>query len=236
LAQDDYYYEIQLTNKQLVFYFMAGASFLVLSFLAGIVVGRGVDAQADTTPMARLAQEDKLVAEEAPAATTRNTPSPVDLTYSPRLEADKLEHRLEKPKSGEAKPAVQEADLSAREAPAMIAEPPKASRDGGVKNAATSKPAGAAGKPAPVVASSRGGAAAGAFAIQVGAFKDKASATSIVGRLKSKGYAAYVIAPEGAGGGLFNVRVGSFADRERAEKVEAKLRDEEKFKPFIVKQ
>jgi hypothetical protein len=24
VAQDDYYYEIQLTNKQLVFYFMAG--------------------------------------------------------------------------------------------------------------------------------------------------------------------------------------------------------------------
>ena len=34
MAQDDYYYEIQLTNKQLVFYFMAGAAFLVMSFLA----------------------------------------------------------------------------------------------------------------------------------------------------------------------------------------------------------
>ena len=32
MAQDDYYYEIQLTNKQLVFYFMAGAAGLVLSF------------------------------------------------------------------------------------------------------------------------------------------------------------------------------------------------------------
>ena len=37
LAQDDYYYEIQLTNKQLVFYFMAGATGLILSFLAGVM-------------------------------------------------------------------------------------------------------------------------------------------------------------------------------------------------------
>ena len=43
MAQDDYYYEIQLTNKQLVFYFMAGAAGLVLSFLAGVMVGRGID-------------------------------------------------------------------------------------------------------------------------------------------------------------------------------------------------
>ena len=39
--QDDYYYEIQLTNKQLVFYFLAGATGLILSFLAGVMVGRG---------------------------------------------------------------------------------------------------------------------------------------------------------------------------------------------------
>jgi hypothetical protein len=35
LAQDDYYYEIQLTNKQLVFYFLAGATGLILSFWPG---------------------------------------------------------------------------------------------------------------------------------------------------------------------------------------------------------
>ena len=45
--QDDYFYEIQLSNKQLVFYFMAGATGLILSFLAGVMVGRGVDQGAD---------------------------------------------------------------------------------------------------------------------------------------------------------------------------------------------
>ena len=53
MAQDDYYYEIQLTNKQLVFYFMAGATGLILSFLAGVMVGRGVDQGAGEVQAAR---------------------------------------------------------------------------------------------------------------------------------------------------------------------------------------
>ncbi len=75
--------------------------------------------------------------------------------------------------------------------------------------------------------------ASGNFTIQVGAFKDKASADSVVARLKNKGFAAYVVAPEGEG--LFNVRVGNFAARPEAERISVRLRDEEKFKPFIVK-
>ena len=46
MAQDDYWYEIHLSNKQLVFYFMAAATVLILSFLAGVMVGRGVDSAA----------------------------------------------------------------------------------------------------------------------------------------------------------------------------------------------
>ena len=68
--QDDYFYEIQLSNKQLVFYFMAGATVLIVSFLVGVMVGRGVDANTDvqaarnTTPPV----EEKAVVEEPAAA------------------------------------------------------------------------------------------------------------------------------------------------------------------------
>jgi len=41
------------------------------------------------------------------------------------------------------------------------------------------------------------------------------------------------LSPEGEG--LLNVRVGNFAARPEAEHISARLRDEEKFKPFIVK-
>ena len=83
---------------------------------------------------------------------------------------------------------------------------------------------------APVAASAGQG-----FTIQVGAFKDKATADSVVTRLKGKGFAAYVMSPGATEGGLFVVRVGSYPQRADAERVEAKLRDQEKFRPYIVK-
>jgi cell division septation protein DedD len=56
----------------------------------------------------------------------------------------------------------------------------------------------------------------------------------VVARLSKKGYAAYVATP-GSNAGLFNVRVGPFATRPEADRAMKKLRDEEKFKPFVVK-
>ena len=71
------------------------------------------------------------------------------------------------------------------------------------------------------------------FTIQVGAFKDKATADGVVTRLKSKGFAAYILSPDGSDPGLFVVRVGHYSARADAERAEARLRDQEKFKPFI---
>jgi hypothetical protein len=42
------------------------------------------------------------------------------------------------------------------------------------------------------------------------------------------------VAPAAADG-LFNVRVGNYRARTDAERIQTRLRDEEKFKPFIVK-
>ena len=63
-------------------------------------------------------------------------------------------------------------------------------------------------------------------------FKEKARAEAIAARLKTKGFAPTV---SGDADGPFNVRVGSYADRAEAEKAQARLRDEEKLQPFIVK-
>ena len=211
MAQDDYYYEIQLTNKQLVFYFMAGATGLILSFLAGIMVGRGVDGAAGEVQASRSPAEERLVEE---------TPQPIapadDLTYAKRLEGDRVEDSLERPR-----PSAP---------PATVASSPS-------RTAPTTRPtttpvaARVAPTARPVAAAPSGGA--GSFTIQVGAFKDGASAESVVGRLKQRGFEAYVVAPAAADG-LFNVRVGSYRARADAERVQARLRDEEKFKPFIV--
>src|SRR5262245_60124194 len=99
MAQDDYYYEIQLTNKQLVFYFMAGATGLILSFLAGVMVGRGVDSNGADVQASRPVVEECVVAEEVPK--TAPPPAAADLTYAQRLESEKTEDGLDRAKPAE---------------------------------------------------------------------------------------------------------------------------------------
>jgi len=258
LAQDDYYYEIQLTNKQLVFYFMAGATGLILSFLAGVMVGRGVDAQAGDVQAARGLQEERTIAEETPRPASP-APSPAELSYAQRLESDKLDDSLAKPQPA-ASATTTRTPAPARGAatkPSTSPESPKGAPPSAAsketrpappppKPRAEAKVAEPLGTPTPAPVSARASAkepkagsaskapAPGPFTIQVGAFKDRGTADTVVTRLKGKGFSAFVVPPDGSDG-LFLVRVGSFAARVDAERTEARLRDQEKFKPYIVK-
>ncbi len=248
MAQDDYYYEIQLTNKQLVFYFMAGAAGLILSFLAGVMVGRGVEGGTAGAPETRPITEERVVAEQSPAPAATPTPGPSDYSYPQRLETDRPDEGLERPRSGgraatptppplpgparqvatpapprptavpKAKPVPTPAAPTPTPAPAALPTPPPV----------TAQPA-SGGLPKPLPTTAAG------FAIQVGAFKDKVSADGIVRSLKARGLPAYTVAPAGRGGGLFTVRVGVYRDRADAEAVQDRLRDD-KFKPYILKQ
>ena len=214
MAQDDYFYEIQLTNKQLVFYFMAGATGLILSFLAGVMVGRGVDQGAAEVQAARPVQDERIVSEETP----RPAPSAQELTYAQRLEGERTEERLERVKPSPA------ATARPSPSPRMAVVAPSPAHAGTMP-----RPTPASAPPATVAARAVAG---GAFALQVGAFKDRVTAEAMVGRLKGKGFAAYLVTPQE---GLFNVRVGTFATRAEAEKAQEQLRGQ-KFDPFVVKQ
>jgi DedD protein len=228
VAQDDYYYEIQLTNKQLVFYFMAGAAGLVLSFLAGVMVGRGVEGSAMGAVETRPVSEERVVAEQSPAP-AQATPAPGDFSYPQRLESDKPEEGLERTRAASPAPATP--------APTPAALPPVPTprpTTSAAPAAATPAPAPATVRPAGPLPKAQPQTAAG-FAIQVGAFKDRASADTVVRSLKTRGFPAYTVAPAGRGGGLFTVRVGIYRDRADAEAVQARLNDD-KFKPYILKQ
>jgi len=243
MAQDDYYYEIQLTNKQLVFYFMAGATGLILSFLAGVMVGRGVDSNGADVQAARPLVEERVIAEETPKAAA--PPSPADLTYAQRLESEKTEEGLEKPRTAAApppsgksaapaeKPQPRTAQAAPPAVPKTTAPAPAAERP--ASKTTDTKPAPKPPAAAPASSAADSSSAAQGFTVQVGAFKDKATADSVVTRLKGKGFAAYVMSPGATEGGLFVVRVGSYPQRTDAERVETKLRDQEKFRPYIVK-
>jgi cell division septation protein DedD len=75
------------------------------------------------------------------------------------------------------------------------------------------------------------GSERGAFTIQVVALKTEEAAQSLVDRLKEARYRAYL--EPGGSAGLYRVRVGRFESRAEAEQVSVKLRDVEKFKPYI---
>jgi len=220
LAQDDYYYEIQLTNKQLVFYFMAGAAGLILSFLAGVMVGRGVDTAANahandrTEPVA----EGRIVSEQPAVA-----PTPPEYSFPQRLEADRPVAALERPRPGASSP---------RPTPKPTATPKPTPKPTPAAPAATPRPTPIRATPSlpKALPSTSSG-----HAVQVGAFKDRATADSVMGGLKTKGFPAYISVPAPQSGGLFTVRVGPYRDRADADVVAARLRVD-KFKPYIIKQ
>ncbi len=236
MAQDEYYYEIQLTNKQLVFYFLAGATALVLSFLAGIMVGRGVDTRSSDTRT--------VVREEAVAPVTddslgrKPTATPEPYTYSQRLTGENAGDSLD---NGAAARPTRATPSPTRVAalPAATATPARAAAATPVVRPTPSRsPSRPAGKPGPTPRATpavRAAADTGLVSLQVGAFKDRASADTVTTQLKRKGYPAHVVSPEGARGGLFNVRVGPYRSRAEAERIRTRLEQQEKFKPFIVK-
>ena len=234
MAQDDYYYEIQLTNKQLVFYFMAGAAGLILSFLAGVMVGRGVDTAANASERPQRIAEDRIVQEQPTAV-----PTPPEYSYPQRLESERPEAALERPRSATPAPRPTATRKPATPKPATPAPatPKPATPKPATPKPATPEPATPAPTPiraTPALPRALSPQSPG-HAVQVGAFKDAASAESVMNGLKSKGFPAYVNAPAPQSGGLFTVRVGPFEDRADADVVAARLRAD-KFKPYIIKQ
>jgi cell division septation protein DedD len=210
---DGAYYEVQLNNKQLVFFFMAALAIAVVVFLCGVMVGRGV---RDAT--LAVAQND-IAAGTLPKATSASRATTAaarpELDYTPRLESDEVPKSLEPMRSTSP-------ENTASPTPRGVASAPRASAP---ETAAPPPPA-----PAPRRASTLG-ADSGPFTIQVVALKTEDAAQSLLSRLKGKNYRAYLEA--GSNAGLHRVRVGRFATRAEAETVAAKLRDEEKFRPYI---
>jgi cell division septation protein DedD len=245
VAEGETQYQIPVSSKQLIVYFVFLVIALSAAFLAGVMVGRNVDSSPE--PVARDIQE--AAAAEEPAA----SPTPDALTYGSTLQGDKVEGLAPRAAGATQAPATRPTPTPApapSPSPARATEPARSPSPAAAKAqeratprptpkpVATPRPAvatKATPKATPTPAKPQKSPAATPLArltIQVGAFKERAAAEAIVKRLKGKGYSAYLVP---VSEGLFNVRVGSFTDREDAERVLAKLESQEKFKPFIVK-
>ncbi len=207
------YYELQLNNKQLVFFFMAAVAIAVVVFLCGVMVGRGV------RDAAIAASGNNIVSEpDTTASVAKPTSGEVlrELDYSKRLESPRVEDKLEP------------ASSSPEDLVTKKATPPKTPAAEPEEKKPAPKPAATSPK---TTTDAVLGSAAGIFTIQVVALKTDDAAQKLVNRLKTKNYRAYL--EPGGDTGLFRVRVGRFQTRAEAEKVAKMLRDTEKFKPYI---
>jgi cell division septation protein DedD len=188
------------------------------------MVGRGV---RDAT-IAAAGTDLPVGSELTPVSEKDVTPADIrsELDYQKRLESPQVEARLEETSSS-AETLV--ADASKKQSTGQSATAPPA----------PSKPKAKPAEPPKKTPVSRGsstsskllGSPQGAVTIQVVALKTGDAAEKLVSRLQAKGYRAYI--ESGGATNLHRVRVGRFASRAEAEKVLAKLRDVEKFKPYI---
>ena len=218
---DDGFHEIHLSGKQLVFLFMATTIVSVLIFLLGVMVGRGVPAQAqasdqfaDPTPAA-AAPASSAAATAAPQPAAQDAGPPAAEPPPPAPEADELSYkkRLESEAS---------ASESLKPAPAQRTAKP------------ASAPAAAQSTGGPGQQTVIGSPRPGTLVVQVHALKDRTVANGIVQRLVSKGYPAFLVAA-GPPTGTYKVQVGRYQDRNEAQRVVDRLKKEEQFNPWITR-
>ena len=231
-THDDAFREIQLSGKQLVFFCMAAVVIAVVIFLLGVQVGRGVLAQRGL-PEAPGAATPVEADPPPPSASAGQGAAPITagekLSYAERLASP--EPATEQLKKAESAPT----SASARP---ETGEPPRdrAVATSGREAESTAKAEVSAPAPAPDATSSTSAAPAGpGYEIQVAALRLRGEAESIVARLTTKGYPAYVVAPAKGTPTMFRVRVGKYKDRHEADTVAAKLQKEEQFKPWVVR-
>src|SRR5258706_7282601 len=221
---DDGFHEIQLSGKQLVFLFMAGATLAVMIFLCGVQVGRGVksdraidggDAVASATPPPAAATPSQPAAAGGPPAAEPPAPAqePDDeLSYAKRLQGDQSASPAEKLKA----PSLA-AQASVPKVTAPRAQPP------GVRPAPKAEPP----------AGPQSGARSGAWIVQLTALQDRNAAVAIAHRLVAKGYPAFVLDPPQGSPTIYRVQVGGYPDRDKADQAARRLEKEEQFKAYV---
>jgi cell division septation protein DedD len=246
---DDGFHEIQLSGKQLVFLFIVTTTVIVVVFLCGVKVGRGVRAvQADepdqvsasavpTPSQPQPVAETGPPAAEAPVPPTEDTPE--ELSYHKRLQGDAApadtskSHTEAKPQpesKAQAEPKTSPPEAAAPKAPPAVAPARPASAPQSASGAAA-RQAGQA-PDASVPSAGR----PGTWVVQVIATPNRDVASSVVKKLAAKGYPAFLVSPAAAAAQPFyKVHVGRYNDRGEAEQISTRIKKEEQFQSWITR-
>ncbi len=253
---DDGFHEIQLNSKQLIFLCMTAALVLVVAFLSGVLVGRGVRSEkepslvADAAASGPASPADATAAAPPPAAQAAAPPPPglapptpadEDVTYEKRLEGKQPPKETLEPLNA-APPSAAPGKAGTKEAAAgkgAAANTPKAgapavpapAKDAvPTKDVAAAKTSASAEAPKGKADASLAGEPAGAgYYLKCMAVKDRGQAEGEAKRLTGKGYNAYVVPVSN----LYSVRVGKYKTRKEADSIRRRLEKEERLKPLI---
>jgi cell division septation protein DedD len=204
------FHEIQLSGKQLVFLFMATTVVSVVIFLLGVIVGRQV--KAETLIADATGTSIDMAADQAPALPETlpgETPGPGE-PPAPVAEPDQFSYHER----------LQQQSAAAAEEPAP----------------ATPEPAPAAAAPAQTPEPPAAPPAASGWVVQIGAYKDRATADRVVSTLTRQQFPAFVLAPTaGSPTATFRVRVGPYSERREAETIAGRLQREHQYSPFVTR-
>jgi cell division septation protein DedD len=246
------YYEIALTNRQVIVAFVILLICLLSAFFSGVWIGRESTARAEeqamrNAPPPQVAQEGKNLEE-------------LDFFNSRDQAGDEKEKRdrreatpAPQPSSsttllqdfGGSEPAPQKTVPPAGEKPAetphqtsAAAAAPAAGETGVAPSAATrreppAKPNPPAAAPAAASKASQPAVPKGSVVIQVFSSADRSQADVVRQRLVKGGYPAFLSPVEVGGHAMYRVRIGPFASRSDAQKTAEKVRTEYKLDTWV---
>lgn len=249
------YYEIALTNRQVVIAFVSMLTLVLAIFLGGVWVGKNASQ--------RLAQTDRAgdTAPSGPAADTLANLEELkffsEAEESPEaLRKPDLSGLLEKPStgttlaqdvgSGAAPSGASEAAPAARQpgvaAPGRASTPPRRQGQGQAAPPNQSAPSQAApsqaapSQAAPQAApraSAGSSAAAEGWVVQVFSTHDEPQARKVLNQVRASGHSGFLSSVAVGGQTMYRVRVGPFDDRSRAESISSTLRRELRLDPWV---
>lgn len=224
------YYEVALTNRQVLIAFVALLVCLVVAFLSGVWIGRGdlvlqaaAPAASEPAPGTEPPLEQLSFFNGRDAGTRAPAPSPAKAAPATAATSAAAAPTREDPSGGEAMRQNLEATIAANRAPAPAGTRPSAAEKPAAQPAASSpSPA----KPAAAVP-------AGRHFVQVYSSTNGARAKEIVAQLQRAGFVVQLAEMAKAGPTQFRVRVGPYENRAKADTAAARLRREFRLDTWI---
>lgn len=233
-----------------------GGALLLLAFGFGVglltgslfeepdLVARQLSGEARELPL----PPPEPAAEAAPAAAAPE-PAPTPARVGEAAPGDSSDPEAAEFDGGQEEAVAPRAPARAKTAPeparpapesTEVATPPSSERVAAAPSAPTVAPAREAERARPEPAreeppevSSRG---PGGFAVQVGAFSDRAAAQKLVGSLRGDRFAAYVVEGAPGEGARFRVRVGPFSTRDEASAQAGRLKERRKLPTWVIRE